>query len=114
MRDVWIVVVAGIMLGASSIVTGDAFAELTVKIDPYVEGNGFVMGYAYACGDTYEFAEGLTILTVAKDSNGNLVSSLGYYDLDYDLVAKAEYYGNDEVMQSIYRYWDDRQLSSDC
>jgi hypothetical protein len=90
------------------------------EIEPYMENNGFGMGYSYQCGSEYSYASGLTILTIAKTVDGDYVSILSYYDAfdmetqDYELVASYEHLGNQEVMDSLNQFWIDRNLSSTC
>ena len=112
------------MMSIMLIAFDEAYGELDFEIEPYYEGNGFGMGYAYKCGAEYQYAEGLTVLTIQKTPNFNdYVSILAYYFInydeygnfsDYELYQSTEYYGNAEVMESIQMYWSDRNVSSFC
>ena len=108
----------------ASMSNSTAFGELEFEIEPYYEGTGFGMGYAYQCGAEYQYASGLTVLTIEKTPGFNdYVSVLGYYGIvndangefqEYELTQQFEYLGNFEVMESIQLYWEDRYVSSIC
>jgi hypothetical protein len=103
------------MIGSQSVE-----ATLDFELEPYVEDHGFAMGFAYKCGAEYNYAGGLTIISIAQTAQGDYVSILTYYDEynvelnDYEVVQEIQGFGNAEVMQSLVQYWEDRTLSSVC